>query len=119
MAKEQGNIVKSITNLEEQLAGFTQLLEGVAQEVWQELQPSLARVGSLEELVAGVGGDLSSFEKQVEQAEAKVVTGAVLQRVSSVLKNLLLIDQSSSINRCPAPAPQQPSSQWRSSPAAS
>ena len=46
MAKEQGKIVKSITNLEEQLAGFTQLLEVVAQEVWQELQPSLARVDS-------------------------------------------------------------------------
>ena len=75
MAKEQGKIVKSITNLEEQLAGFTQLLEVVAQEVWQELQPSLARVGSLEELVARVGGDLSSLEEQVEQAEAKVVAG--------------------------------------------
>ena len=53
------------------MAGFTQLLEVVArstgqlegftgrpspaQEVWQELQPSLARVGSLEELVARVG----------------------------------------------------------------
>ena len=93
MAKEQGKIVKSTTNLEEQLAGFTQLLEVVAQEVWQELQPSLARVGSLEELVARVGGDLSSLEEQVEQAEAKVVAGAVLQQVSSVLKNPLLIDQ--------------------------
>ena len=53
------------------MPGFTQLLEVVAsstcqlegftgepskaQEVWQELQPSLSRVGSLEELVARVG----------------------------------------------------------------
>ena len=50
------------------MEGFTQLLEAVAsstcqledftegpsqaQEVWQELQPSLARVGRLEELVS-------------------------------------------------------------------
>ena len=50
------------------MAGFTQLLEVVtsstcqlegftgglsqAQEVWQELQPSLAKVGRLEELVS-------------------------------------------------------------------
>ena len=52
------------------MAGFTQLLEVVprstgqlegftgpiqAQEVWQELQPSLAMAGSLEDLVARVG----------------------------------------------------------------
>ena len=42
-------------------------------EVWQELQPSLARVGSLEELVARVGGDLSSFEEQMEEASAGVL----------------------------------------------
>ena len=68
MAKEHGKIVTSIVEREEQLAGFTQLLEVVAsstcqlegltggpsqaQEVWQELQPSLARVGRLEELVS-------------------------------------------------------------------
>ena len=55
------------------LTGLTQLLEVVAQEVWQELKPSLARVDSLEELVARVGGDLSILEEQVEQAEAKVL----------------------------------------------
>ena len=71
MAKEHGLIVTSIVKQEEQLAGFTQLLEVVArstgqlegftggpsqaQEVWQELQPSLAMAGSLEELVARVG----------------------------------------------------------------
>ena len=48
----------------------------------------------MEELVARVGGDLSSLEEQVEQAEAKVVAGAVLEQVSSVLKNpLSLIKQ--------------------------
>ena len=62
VAEEHGQIVMSIFKREEQLAGFTQLLEVVAsstgqlegftggpsqaQEVWQELQPSLARVGS-------------------------------------------------------------------------
>ena len=71
MAKEHAQIVTSIVKREEQLAGFTQLLEVVArstgqlegftggpsqaQEVWQDLQPSLARVGRLEELVARVG----------------------------------------------------------------
>ena len=61
------------------MAGFTHLLEVVAsstgqlegftggasqaQEVWQELQPSLASVGRLKELVARVSGDLSSLEK--------------------------------------------------------
>ena len=34
-----------------------------AQEVCQELQPSLQRVGKLKELVARVSGDLSSLEK--------------------------------------------------------
>ena len=52
------------------MAGFTQLLKlvasstGKAQEVWHELQASLARVGRLEELVSwwrfvqpqGIGG---------------------------------------------------------------
>ena len=67
-AKEHKQIVTSITEQEEQLAGFPQLLEVVAsstgqleallgglsqaQEVWQELKPSLARVGRLEELVS-------------------------------------------------------------------
>ena len=67
MAKEHGHIVTSIVKREEQLAGFTHLLEVVArstgqlegftggpsqaQEVWQELQPSLAMVGRLEELM--------------------------------------------------------------------
>ena len=62
-----GHIVTSIVKQNEQLAGFTQLLEVVvsstgqlegftgrpsqAQEEWQELQPSLAKVGRLEELV--------------------------------------------------------------------
>ena len=68
MEEEHKQIVTSITEREEQLAGFTQLLEVVAsstcqlesilggqsqaQEVWQERQPSLARVGRLEELVS-------------------------------------------------------------------
>ena len=68
MAKEHEQIVIQIIKQEEQLAGFTQPLEEVtsstakleafigvpsqAPEVWQELQPSMARVGRLEELVA-------------------------------------------------------------------
>ena len=68
MAEEHKQIVTSIVEREEQLAGFTQLLEVVAsstcqlegftggrsqaQEVWQELQSSLARVGRQEELVS-------------------------------------------------------------------
>ena len=63
-----GHIVTSIVKQNEQLAGFTQLLEVVAnstcqlegltwgpsqaQEVWQELQLSLARVGRLKERVS-------------------------------------------------------------------
>ena len=89
------------------MAGFTQLLEVVArstgqlvgftggsskaQEVWQELQPSLARVNRLEELVARVGGDLTSLEEQVEKADATFGAGAVIQLVSLVLKSLLLL----------------------------
>ena len=46
--------------------------------MWKELQPSLARVSRLEELVARVGGDLSSLKKQVEQDEATFGAGAVL-----------------------------------------
>ena len=68
MAEEYKQIVTSIIKREEQLAGFTQLLEVMArstgqlegftgglsqaQEVWQELQPSLARVNRMEELVS-------------------------------------------------------------------
>ena len=68
MAEEHGQIVMSIVERKEQLAGFTQLLKVVAsstgqlegftgglsqaQEVWQELQPSLARVNRMEELVS-------------------------------------------------------------------
>ena len=68
MAEELGQIVTSIVKQEKQLAGFTKLLEvaasstgqlegftggpSQAQEVWQELQPSLARVNRLEELMA-------------------------------------------------------------------
>ena len=89
------------------MAGFTQLLEVVvrangklegftggpsqAQEVWQELQPSLARVGRLKELVARISGDLSSLEKQVEQNDATFGAGAVIQLASLVLKSLLLL----------------------------
>ena len=67
MAKEHEHIVNLIVKQKEQLAGFTQLLEVVvsstgqlegftggliqAQDEWQELQPSLARVGRLDELV--------------------------------------------------------------------
>ena len=105
MVKGHRQIVTSIIKQEEQFTGFTQLLGVVArstgqlevftggpsqaQEVWQELQPSLARVGSLEELVARVGGDLSSFKEQVEQAEATFGAGEVIQLVSLVLKSLL------------------------------
>ena len=62
-----GQIVTSIAEQNEQLAGFTQLLEVVvsatgqlkgstgglsqAHDEWQELQPSLAWVGRLEQLV--------------------------------------------------------------------
>ena len=47
--------------------------------MWQQLQPSLARVGRLEELVARVAEDLSSLGEQVEQTEATVGAWAVLQ----------------------------------------
>ena len=77
-------------------AGFTQLLatgqlEGFtgglsqAQDEWQELQPSLARVGRLKELVARVSGDLSSLEEQVEQADATFGAKTVLQMVMKSL----------------------------------
>ena len=62
-----GHIVTLIVKQNEHLAGFTQLLKVVvsstgqlegftgglsqAQDEWQELQPSLARVGRLEQLV--------------------------------------------------------------------
>ena len=68
MAEEHKQIVTSIVKREGQFAVFTQLLEGVAnstcqlegltwglsqaQEVCQELHPSLARVGRLAELVS-------------------------------------------------------------------
>ena len=68
MAEEHKHIVTSIVEREDEFAGFTQLLEVLAnsichhegltlgpsqaQVVWQELQPSLARVGRLEELVS-------------------------------------------------------------------
>ena len=68
MAKEYEQIVTSIVEREDLFAGYTQLLEVVAnstdqlegftwgpsqaQEVWQELQLSLARMGRLEELVS-------------------------------------------------------------------
>ena len=71
MAEEYRQIVTSIAEREEQLAGFTKLLEVVdsssgqlegftggpsqAQEVWQALQPSMASAGRLEALVARVG----------------------------------------------------------------
>ena len=58
--------------------------------MWQELQPSLARVGSLEALVARVSADLSCLKKQVEQAHATFGAWAVIQLVSLVLKSLLL-----------------------------
>ena len=80
-------VVASLTcQLEDSAGGLSQ-----AQDVWQELQPSLARVGRLEELVARVAEDLSSLEEQVEQTEATVGAGAVLQQMSSVLKSLLLL----------------------------
>ena len=63
VAKEHRKIVTSIIKQEEQLAGFNQLLEmaarstgqlegftggpSKAQEVWQNLQPSLVRMSSL------------------------------------------------------------------------
>ena len=68
MAEEHKQIVTSIVEREDQFAGFTQILEVVAnstcqlevltwgpsqtQEMWQKLQPSLARVDRLEELVS-------------------------------------------------------------------
>ena len=55
------------------------------------MQPSLARVGRLKELVARVSGDLSSLEKQVEQTDATFGAGAVIQLASLVLKSLLLL----------------------------
>ena len=65
-------VVASLTcQLEDSAGGLSQ-----AQDVWQELQPSL---------------DLSSLEEQVEQTEATVGAGAVLQQMSSVLKSLLLL----------------------------
>ena len=51
----------------------------------------MAIVGSLEELVARVGGDLSSLKEQVEQADATFGAGAVIQLVFFILKSLLLL----------------------------
>ena len=79
-----------VARLTGQLEGFT---GGASQskEVWQELQTSLARVGRLEELVARVGGDLSSLREQVEHSDAIFGAGAVIQLGSLVLKSLLLL----------------------------
>ena len=55
------------------------------------VQPSLARVGSLEELVARVGGDLSSLRDQVEHVDVTFGAGTVIQPASLVLKSLLLL----------------------------
>ena len=41
--------------------------------------------------MARVAEDLSSLEEQVEQTEATVGAGAVIQQMSSVLKSLLLL----------------------------
>ena len=57
----------------------------------QKLQPSLARVSRLKELVARVSGEQSSFEKQVEQTDYTFGAGAVIQLASLVLKTLLLL----------------------------
>ena len=45
----------------------------------------------LKELVARVSGDLSSFEKQVEQTNYTFGAGAEIQLASLVLKTLLLL----------------------------
>ena len=55
------------------------------------LQPSLATMGRLKELVARISGDLSSLEKQVEQTDDTFGPGAVIQLTSLVLKSLLLL----------------------------
>ena len=69
------------------MAGFTQLLEVVARSTGQlegftggpsqAPQPTLARVDRLKELLARVSGDLSSLEKQVEQADSTFGAEAV------------------------------------------
>ena len=48
-------------------------------------------MGRLKELVARVSGDLSSFEKQVEQTDATFGAGAVIPLDSLVLKSLLFL----------------------------
>ena len=96
-----GNIVTLIVKQNEQLAGFTQLLEvevsstgklegftggpSQAQEEWQELQPSLE--GWVGWRSWWFGGDLSSLKKQVEQAEATFGAKTVLKMV---MKSLFL-----------------------------
>ena len=79
-------VAKSSGQQERNIGGLSQ-----AQEVWQELQPSLAREGRLKDLVVRVSGDLSSLEKQLEQTDATIGAGAVIQLAILVLKNLLLL----------------------------
>ena len=79
------------------VAKLTGQVEGIAgglsqaQEVCLELQPSLARVDRLKELVARISGDLSRIEKQVEQTDATIGAGTVIQLASLALKSLLLL----------------------------
>jgi hypothetical protein len=118
LAEEHGQIVTQIAALEEQLHTFSQLLEVVgsdtgsllgpgglpeAREQWRRLEPGLARVDRLEELVARVRTDLDTLELQLEQAEA-TVGGGPLKQVSTVLKNPLSL-----FGRVPAPPSPGPS----------
>ena len=64
------------------LEGFTGGLSQ-AQDEWQELQPSLARVGSWRSW--WVSGDLSSLMEQVDEAEATFGAKTVLQMVMKSL----------------------------------
>ena len=58
--------------------------------------------------MARVSGDLSNLEKQVEQTDAKIGAGAVIQLAYLVLKSLLLLFTKHQKGVLPS---QQPSSQ--------
>ena len=104
VVKEHKQIFTSIVEREDHFAGFKKnwcstpkfpsfCKPGLSQayEVWQELQPSLARVVRLEELVEAC----PALKEHVEQAEATFGAGAVLQLVSLVMKSLILSSPSS------------------------
>jgi len=121
LAEEHGQIVTQIANMEEQLHTFSQLLEAIsssnsgiggpeglalAHVQWEKMQPGMARLDRLEELVAKVKEDMDKLEVQLEQAEATVDGGGgTLKQVSTVLKNPLSLFSKQGRDQASAPSP--------------